>query len=120
MTEPIANVIGPILGRALKHQEAMLDLPAGIIPEEEPMPKSTGFAELDEMALRYTGWRILTDKADRRVKGDIVVTVSASGTWAICREGQQVAIGAGENPIVSAIAALVAAAELSKRPVAEV
>lgn len=116
----IANAIGPILGRALKHQEAMLDLPAGIIPEEEPMPKSTGFAELDEMALRFTGWRILTGQADRAFKGGIIATVTATGTWAVVRNGQQVAIGAGENAIVSSLAALAAAAELSKRPIAEV
>lgn len=84
------------------------------------MPKSTGFAELDEMALRYTGWRIMTGQADRAFKGGIIATVTASGTWTVAREGRDSVIGASDNAIVAARAALAIAAELSKRPIAEV
>ena len=73
------------------------------------------FTDAEQHALRYTGWRVNPDSADRAWKGEIVATVRATGRWAVVEKGETVAIGAGESPVASAIAALNAASTLRAR-----
>ena len=80
-------------------------------------PPRYTFTETDAFALRYAGWRISPsiDTADRAWPGGIVATVRATGRWALVENGEQVAIGAGENPVVSALAAMTAAETVKAR-----
>lgn len=73
------------------------------------------FADSVQYALRLTGWRVLDTQADRAWRGEIIATVSATGLWAVTEKGETVAIGGGEDPIASAVAALSAAIDLKVR-----
>lgn len=75
----------------------------------------TQFSEIDQMALRKGGWRVLPDQADRALKGDIIVTVKATGHWAVVERGQTVAIGAGEYAVPNAVDAITEAIRIRAR-----
>jgi hypothetical protein len=73
------------------------------------------FTDPEQHALRLTGRRVTPAQADRAWRGEIVATVKATGRWSVVEKGETVAIGAGENPVASALAALTAAATLRAR-----
>lgn len=72
------------------------------------------FNDTDQHALRFAGWRVLPEKADRAWPGEIVATIKATGKWSVTEHGNTVAIGAGEFPVLSALEALEAALEIKR------